>query len=49
MIGALLQLRGSLDFFNNVAIDGGALQLVSFAQLRLHSLLTMTFNSNIGR
>lgn len=50
IIGSLVELLGDMYFANNtVKGDSAALQLLSFAQVRLHHGLNMTFENNVGK
>ena len=42
-------MSGEQHFINNTAVDGGALHLLSFAQLRLLPGLNILFQGNSGR
>ena len=42
-------MRGDIKFTNNSVEDGGALKLISFAQMKLHENTTITFSENKGR
>ncbi len=42
-------MRGDIKFTNNSVEDGGALKLISFAQMKLHKNTTITFSENKGR
>ena len=48
-IGSRLTVGGELRFINNTVDDGGALYLLSFAQIMLSSGTRMLFQGNRGR
>ena len=48
-IGSRLTVGGELRFINNTVDDGGALYLLSFAQIILSSGTKMLFQGNRGR
>lgn len=49
VIGSSVVLHDHMEFLNNSAVDGAALYLESFAQIRLADGLQMLFSGNVGR
>ena len=49
IVGSLVELYGSLSFIGNSVGDVAALHLLSLAQIRITSGLTMEFVENNGR
>ncbi len=49
IIGSLVEVYGTVTFANNEVSNGAALQLLSQAQIRLHSGALVEFESNTGR
>ena len=45
----MVSLQGVIKFTNNLATEGGAIRLVSYAQIRLVSGLKAYFIKNKGR
>ena len=49
VVGARVIMSGRVEFINNTAVDGAALFLLSFSQIRLVNNLQVLFHGNIGR
>ena len=51
MTGSQLNLQGYLEFINNTAdaVDGAALELLSFGQIAVANLTQALFQGNQGR
>ena len=49
VIGSRLTVGGELKFIKNTVVDGGALSLLSFAQMRLNHGVQILFQGNNGR
>ena len=49
MTGSQLSIYGYLEFINNTAVDGAALELLSFGQLAVANGTRALFQGNSGR
>ena len=49
IIGSLVDVFGAMEFTNNEASNAAAMELLSFAQVRLHNGAKVEFRENMGR